>query len=219
VSWRWFAEGRKKDVPEPSPLPSEYGEQYLSGLQTQSGKFEFEAASLKSAGDPERPAVNRYIPSWEGPGTENLCGRYPLQLISPHPRFSFHTQTDGKDSIINDIEDHRVLVDGHYYWAARMNPRDAAARGIRHRDLVLLHNDRGSVICAALLTERLAAGVVSASESSANYEPIAEPGESPDRGGCINTLTPKRHMTTKTSGSAPNSCLIQVKKWIAEGNA
>ena len=100
-----------------------------------------------------------------------------------------------------------------------MNPRDAAARGIRHRDLVLLHNDRGSVICAALLTERLAAGVVSASESSANYEPIAEPGESPDRGGCINTLTPKRHMTTKTSGSAPNSCLIQVKKWIAEGNA
>jgi trimethylamine-N-oxide reductase (cytochrome c) len=121
----------------------------LSGLQTQSGKFEFEPASLKSAGDPERPAVNRYIPSWEGAGTENLHDRYPLQLISPHPRFSFHTQTDGKDSIINDIEEHRVLVDGHYYWAARMNPQDAAARGIRHRDLVLLRNDRGSVICAA----------------------------------------------------------------------
>jgi trimethylamine-N-oxide reductase (cytochrome c) len=219
VSWRWFAEGRKKDVPEPSPLPSEYGGQYLSGLQTQSGKFEFEPASLKSAGDPERPAVNRYIPSWEGAGTENLHDRYPLQLISPHPRFSFHTQTDGKDSIINDIEEHRVLVDGHYYWAARMNPQDAAARGIRHRDLVLLRNDRGSVICAALLTERLAAGVVSASESSASYEPIAEPGESPDRGGCINTLTPKRHMTAKTSGSAPNSCLIQVEKWIARGVA
>jgi trimethylamine-N-oxide reductase (cytochrome c) len=112
-----------------------------------------------------------------------------------------------------------VLIDGHYYWAARMNPHDAAVRGIRHRDLILLRNDRGSVICAALLTERVAAGVVSASESSANYQPIAEPGESPDRGGCINTLTPKRHMTAKTSGSAPNSCLIEVEKWVARETA
>jgi molybdopterin guanine dinucleotide-containing S/N-oxide reductase-like protein len=213
VSWRWFAEDRKKDVPEPSPLPSEYGEEYLRGLQTQSGKFEFEPASLKRAGDPERPAVNRYIPSWEGRSTMELYERYPLQLISPHPRFSFHTQTDGKDSIINDIEDHRVLVDGHYYWVARMNPADAAARGIGHRDLVELYNDRGAVICSASLTQRLAPGVISAAESSANYEPIAEAGTSPDRGGCVNTLTPKRHMSAQTSGSAPNSCLIQVRKW------
>jgi len=219
VSWRWFAEGRKKDVPEPSPLPSEYGEQYLRGLQTQSGKFEFEPASLKLAGDPERPAVNRYIPSWEGRSTQDLYERYPLQLISPHPRFSFHTQSDGKDSVVNDIEDHRVLIDGYYYWVARMNPRDAAARGIRHRDLVELYNDRGVVICSASLTERLAPGVVSASESSANYQPTGEPGASPDRGGCVNTLTPKRHMSAQTSGSAPNSCLIEVRKCSSRSNA
>lgn len=36
VSERRFAEGGKKNVPEPLPLPSEYGEQYLRGLQTQS---------------------------------------------------------------------------------------------------------------------------------------------------------------------------------------
>ena len=94
VSWRWFAEGRKKDVPEPGPLPSEYGETYLEGLQTQSGKFEFEAASLKRFGqDPERPPVNEYIPSWEGRRTTELIERYPLQLDLaasalqlPHPR-------------------------------------------------------------------------------------------------------------------------------------
>ena len=34
VSWRWFYEGRKKDVPEPMPLPSDYSEEYLKGLQT-----------------------------------------------------------------------------------------------------------------------------------------------------------------------------------------
>jgi hypothetical protein len=26
-------------------------------------------------------------------------------------------------------------------------------------------------------------------------------------------LTPKRHMTEFTSGSAPNSCLIEVEQW------
>lgn len=220
TSMRWFAEGRKKDVPEPSPLPAEYGEEYLSGLQTQTGKFEFESSSLKRFGqDPERPPVNKYIPSWEGRQTTELYERFPLQLITPHPRFSFHTMGDGKDSVINDITDHRVAVDGYYYWTARINSADAAARGIRQHDLVKLFNERGAVICAAVLTDRLLPGVVHSYESSAEYDPIGEPGTSPDRGGCVNVLTPKRHMTAKTSASAPNSCLIEIEKWDVKEHA
>ena len=214
TSFRWYAEGRKKDVPEPAPLPSEYGEKYLEGLQTQSGKIEFEAQSLKRFGqDPERPPVNKYIPSWEGRQTSELFAKFPLQLLTPHPRYSFHTQGDGKDGYLNDIEDHRVLVDGYYYWVARINPLDAENRGIKHHDLIRLHNDRGSVICAAQVTGRIMQGVVHSAESSAEYDPVGEPGNSPDRGGCVNILTPKRHMTEKTTGSAPNSCLIEIEKW------
>ncbi|MCL4854560.1 MAG: hypothetical protein KJZ78_24635, partial [Bryobacteraceae bacterium] len=219
TSLRWFAEGRKKDVPEPSPLPCEYGEEYLNGLQTQSGKFEFEPSSLKRFDDPQRPPVNKYIPAWEGRQTKELYGRFPLQLITPHPRFSFHTMGDGKDSVINDIVDHRVLIDSHYYWTARINPVDAAQRGIRHHDLVKLFNDRGAVICAAVLTERLTSGVVHSFESSSQYEPIGDAGNSPDRGGCVNVLTSRRHMTDKTSASAPNSCLIEIEKWRGEATA
>jgi len=212
--FRWYAEGRKKDVPEPAPLPGEYGERYLEGLQTQSGKIEFEAQSLKRYGqDPERPPVNKYIPSWEGRGTTDLFAKYPLQLMTPHPRYSFHTKGDGKDSVLNDIEDHRVLIDGYHYWVARINPADAEARGIKHHDLIRLHNDRGAVICAARVTARIMAGVVHSAESSAEYDPLGVPGQSPDRGGCVNVLTPKRHMTEKTTGSAPNSCLIEMEKW------
>ena len=29
VSFRWFWEGRKKDVPEPQPLPSDYSVEFL----------------------------------------------------------------------------------------------------------------------------------------------------------------------------------------------
>ena len=41
---------------------------------------------------------------------------------------------------INDIDDHRVLVDGYYYWSVRIHPDDAAARGVAHHDLVRLYN-------------------------------------------------------------------------------
>jgi trimethylamine-N-oxide reductase (cytochrome c) len=214
TSYRWFAEGRKKDVPEPHPLPGSYGEDFLDGLQTQSGKIEFEAQSLKRYGqDPERPPLNEYIPSWEGLHTSELIDKYPLQLISPHARYSFHTKGDGKDSSINDIEDHRILIDGHYYWIARLNGGDARARGIKDKDLVKLHNGRGAVICAAQLTERLRPGVVHARQASAVYDPIGKPGYSTDRGGCINLLTPGRTQTSKTHSAAYNSCLIEIELW------
>jgi trimethylamine-N-oxide reductase (cytochrome c) len=219
VSLRWFYEGRKKDVPEPHPLPGDYKEEFLKGLQTQSGKFEFECASLKrfDPDDPERPPIVKYLPSWEGPQTSELFGRYPLQLISPHSRFSYHTLSDGKDSAINDIAEHRMLVNGWYYWVLRLNPQDAAERGIKERDLVRIFNDRGAVVCAAHLTERLPRGVVHAYESSAVYAPMGEPGYSTDRGGCINQLTPKRSIAKKVTGTAANSCLVQVVPWDGSG--
>ena len=104
-------------------------------------------------------------------------------------------------------------IDGHHYWIARLNPADAEARGIRENDLVRLFNDRGGVICAAHLTERVRPGVVHSYESSAIYEPLGAPGHSDDRGGCVNILTPSRMMIERSHGMAANSCLIEVEKW------
>ena len=218
VSFRWFAEGRPKDTPELAPLPGDYTEQFGMGLQTQSGKIEFDCSSLKrfDPDDPERPTITKYIPSWEGHHTTELYGKYPLQLISPHPRFSFHTMGDGKDSIVNDVKDHRVLIDGYYYWIVRIHARDAEERGIQENDLVKVFNDRGAVICAAQVTERVRPGTVHSYESSAVYDPLGEPGNSIDRGGCINQLTPGRMMIEKSHSLAVNSCLVQIERWKAE---
>ncbi len=220
VSYRWFAEGRPKDVPELSPLPSDYTEKWRSGLQTQTGKLEFESSSLKrfAPNDPERPLIPTYVPSWEGHHTSSLVRKYPLQLISPHPRYSFHTMFDGKDGIVNDVKDHRVLIDGYYYWIIRINRRDAAERGIQQNDLVKVFNDRGAVICAAQLTERIVPGSVHSYEGSAKYDPIGEPGKSPDRGGCINLLTPSRNIIKKSHSTASNSCLVQIELWNGDSN-
>jgi trimethylamine-N-oxide reductase (cytochrome c) len=220
VSWNWFYEGRKKDVPEPMPLPSDYSEEYLKGLQTQSGKIEFDCESLKRF-DPdseERPSIVKYQPDPEGRGSEESKA-YPLQLISPHPRFSFHTQGDGKDSFLNDISDHRVLVDGYYYWIARLNPADAEKRGIQQHDLVKLHNNRGAVICAAVLTNRVPAGIVHSYESSAVYDPVGEPGYSIDRGGAVNLLSSSRSQIRKAHSMGASCCQIEVEKWRMEQRA
>jgi trimethylamine-N-oxide reductase (cytochrome c) len=215
VSFRWFAENRLKDTPEIAPLPGDYSERVFKGLQTQSGKLEFVCSSLQrfDPNDPERPVMSRYIPSWEGHHTRELYDKYPLQLITPHPRYSFHTMGDGKGSWINDIPDHRMLVDGYYYWVARMHTRDAEARNIRNNDLIKVFNDRGAVICAAQVTERVRPGTIHSYESAAIYDPVGEPGVSPDRGGCMNILTPSRPMIRKSHSCAANSCLVQVEKW------
>ncbi len=214
---RWFAEDRVRDTPDLGPKPCDTVG--LKGLQTASGKIEFVASSLQrfyrgGVEDPERPAMGpQYIPSWEGHRTAGLVEKYPLQLVSPHPRFSLHTMSDGKGSWSDDIKDHRVLIDGHHYWILRLNARDAAARGIGDGELIRAFNDRGEVILAAQVTERLAPGTVHCYESCADYIPLGEPGRSPDTAGCINVLTSKRFVTPTSTGMASNSCLIQVEKW------
>jgi molybdopterin guanine dinucleotide-containing S/N-oxide reductase-like protein len=214
LSWNWFYEGRKKDVPEPMPLPSDYSGKYREGLQTQSGKIEFDCESLKRF-DPdseERPSIVKYQRPEESPNASGYED-FPLQLISPHPRFSFHTQGDGKDSFLNDIPDHRVRVDGYYYLVARMNPLDAEARAIKNNDLIRLHNERGAVICAAKLTHRVLRGVVHAYGSSAVYDPIGEPGRSADRGGCVNLLSSPKSQIKKAHSMGASCCQIEVEKW------
>jgi trimethylamine-N-oxide reductase (cytochrome c) len=210
---RWFYEGRKKDTPEPYPLPSDYVGGYLEGLQTPSGKFEFVAQTLKRIDDPDRPPLNRYMPTYEDPERNPELAAFPLKLLTAHTRYAFHVMGDDEGSSVNDIREHRIFKDGRHYLVARISAQDAAARGIRDADLVRLWNRRGSVVCAAQVTHRLQPGVVSTYAGSAQYAPVGEPGRSTDLGGCVNMLCPSESITRKGHGIKPNTVLIQVEKW------
>lgn len=214
VEMRWFAEGGMKDTPDPTALPSHYSVDFGSGLTTQTGKFEFVPNTLKRIGefDQDRPAINKYIPSWEGRATGDV-GAYPLQLITSHPPYSFHTFGDAKGGGADDLEDHRITIDGYAYWVMRLNPTDAASRGIRHHDLVRVFNGRASVICAADVNATVMCGVAKAFESSASYDPVATKFGLIDRGGCVNLLTSGRPISKTSDGIAPNSCLVQVERF------
>ena len=83
--------------------------------------------------------------------------------------------------------------------------------------------DRGaehSVTCSRAVRHRTTLpGVLGGYESSANYEIIDTPEGPVDRGGCLNLLTPPRTMTSTADGIAPNSCLVEVQKWIHPARA
>ncbi|MCC6779170.1 MAG: molybdopterin-dependent oxidoreductase [Hyphomicrobiales bacterium] len=210
---RWYAEGRTCDTPDPSNPKRLTNRGHELG--TFSGKIEFASQSLQAlapAGD-ERPLVPHYLPSWEGHRSP-AADRYPLQLISPHPRFTFHTHYDKHARWLDEIPGHRISKDGYAWWPARIHPRDARARDIADGDIVKLHNDRGAVLAVAVVTDRVRPGVVHSYGSSARYDPI-DPDDpaSPDRGGCVAILTPGRMLSRHVAGMASNSCLIEVAKW------
>ncbi|MBW1805854.1 MAG: molybdopterin-dependent oxidoreductase [Deltaproteobacteria bacterium] len=210
---RWFYEGRECDTPD--SLNPKLGTEKANELGTYSGKIEFISQSLKAhfPDDKERPPMPRYIPSWEG-HTSDLAKKYPLQLLTPHPRFSFHTHHDNKVPWLGEIPGHRITKDGYEWQTIRLHPDDAEARSIKHGDIVKLFNDRGAVLGIAQVTERVMPGVVHSYESSAKYDPL-EPGKagSVDRGGCVNLLTPSRMISKNAPGMAPNSCLVEISRW------
>jgi trimethylamine-N-oxide reductase (cytochrome c) len=222
VSFEGFRERGYFVVPHPDgyerkPLLRDFHEKGV-GVRTPSGRIEFASNTLKTHTTPEeeRPVVPKYVPSWEGHESD-AASTYPLQLLSPHPRYDFHTHNDAHAIWLAEIPGHRVLKDGRYWWPIRIHPKDATPRGIKDLDIVEAFNDRGSVLLIARVTERIRPGVVHAYESSGRYDP-EEPGSpgSRDRGGCVNLLTPSKKMSRKAPGMAPNSCLVDVRKWKGE---
>jgi anaerobic selenocysteine-containing dehydrogenase len=211
-SLRWFYEGKNCNTPDRNPKKNtEKGKE----LGTYSGKIEFVSQSLKEhfPDDEERPPVPHYLPSWEGHSSK-LANKYPLQLITPHSRFTFHTQYDANVPWMGDIPGHRIAK-GDYHWhTVRIHPVDANARAIKNGDIVIMYNDRGSVLGIALVTERIKPGVIHSYFGSSKYDPI-EPGRpgSTDKGGCVNLLTPSRMLSKNVPGMAPNSCLIEIARW------
>jgi trimethylamine-N-oxide reductase (cytochrome c) len=209
---RWFYEGRECDTPDNNPKKNT---EKAGELGTYSGKIEFVSQSLLKhfPDDEERPPMPRYIPSWEG-HTSELARKYPLQLISPHPRFSLHTHHDAKSPWLAEIPAHRIMKDGYNWWVVRVHPADAVPRGINNEDIVKIYNDRGVVLGIAHVTERVRPGVIHSYESSSVYDPL-EPGKtgSVDKGGCVNLLTPARMVSKNAPGMANNSCLIEIAKW------
>jgi len=214
VSNKWYYDGRPVDTPDRyNPL---LGTDKAHELDTPSGKIEFIRTILreKFPDDEERPPMPRYIPLHEGHESKGIVEKYPIIMMTPHAKFSYHTHQDNKIDWLNDIRQHRVVKNGYAYWAMRINPDDAKERGIKDGDIIMAYNDRGRVLGVALVTERCRPGLLHTYQAGAKYDPL-EPGVagSIDRGGCVNLLSHSKTTSKNAYGMANMSFLVEICKW------
>jgi trimethylamine-N-oxide reductase (cytochrome c) len=203
-----------------TPIPKDYHPEPTfrsfyetgEGLETPTGKIEFFSKRLEQylPDDTERPPMARYLTPWEGQ-TSPLSEKYPLLLVSSHPRYSFHTHGENV-SWIRSIPLHRVHKDGYDYWPVQIHPSDAAPRGVQDGDLVKVYNDRAEVVLIARVTEKIRPGSVF-SVSAGGYDPL-EPGKigSVDKGGAVNLLMPEKIMSPNAPGQVTQG-LVEIEKW------
>ncbi|MCL1798198.1 MAG: molybdopterin-dependent oxidoreductase [Eggerthellaceae bacterium] len=186
--------------PENNPMP------------TPTGKVEiFSTLAWEKYGDhPEIPPYPKYIPELEGAESTELKEKYPLQQLLAHPKFRFH----GK---YNDCtwlnEAYKVKgPDGYKYEPVLIHPDDAADRGLKDNDIVVVYNDRGTALGGAVVTYRMKKGVAQFTYGAWN-DPLDGGFGAPDRGGDGQVLTNPSPMSAHhPTGGAYNSSLIEIKK-------
>ncbi len=159
-------------------------------VPTPSGRIEFFSEALKAAGQDPLPSFVPPVESRLGPD----AGRFPLEFL---PRKA--------DNYMNTTF---ANMDGHRRMEAKTNHRleihatDALARGIADGDAVRVWNDRGSLELTALVSDRVATGVVA---GRLDWGKLSPGGQN------VNVLTSER-LTDIGKAATFYSTLVEVAK-------
>lgn len=122
-----------------------------SPLPTPSGKIEIFSQTVESFGYDDCGGHPRWYPPTRTEA-EADTSRYPLHLICNQPHSRLHSQLDYGDFSRSTKIKGREPV--------RINPADAAGRGISDGDVVRLFNARGSCLAAAVISDGVRKGVM-----------------------------------------------------------
>lgn len=147
-------------------------------------------------------------PMWFEPaewlGNGELTAKYPLHLLSPHPKYRIHSQLD------NSFVRKAYKVGNRE--PALINDEDAKKFGIKDGDTVEVYNDRGRILAGAVVTKNIMKGVISIDEG-AWYDPENLTDENPRcNAGHVNLLTSSRPTSTMAQATSVNTCLVAIKK-------
>jgi biotin/methionine sulfoxide reductase len=169
-------------------------------LPTPSGKIEIHSKAIAGFNYDDCPPHPAWLPSTEPPDA-----RHPLTLIANQPATRLHSQLDfGAYSQSKKIAGREPV---------RLNPADAARRGIADGDIVRLFNDRGACLAAAVLTDDVMAGVVQLS-TGAWYDP--QPG-SAEHSLCVhgnpNVLTRDIGTSRLAQGCCGQVTVVECEKY------
>lgn len=197
------------DIFAPAPAPADHFQAFAadpatSPLSTPSGRIELYSRIVADFGYADHPGHATWLEPEEcllSPAAR----RHPFHLLSPQPVKRLHSQLDGampsKASKRNGLE------------PLEISAADADQLGLADGDVAELFNDRGRVLASVRLVPHLMSGVV-VLQTGAWFDPVENDGRLPiDRGGNPNTLTSILPTSTLAQATAPNSCLVSIRKW------
>ncbi|MEP9350094.1 molybdopterin-dependent oxidoreductase [Xanthobacter sp. KR7-225] len=171
-------------------------------LGTPSGRIEIFSETIAGFGYDDCPGHPAWIEPKEWLGAAEAA-RHPLHLISSQPSTKLHSQYDlGRVAQAGKVNGREPV---------RLNPADAAARGIGDGDLVRIFNRRGACLAAAVLSADLRPGVVQLA-TGAWFDPL-EPGVAGalEKHGNPNVLTADRGTSRLGQACSAHSCLVEVE--------
>jgi biotin/methionine sulfoxide reductase len=171
-------------------------------LRTPSGKIELYSPTVAGFGYDDCPGHPVWLEPDEWHGAP-AARRFPLILIANQPSTRLHSQLDvGAVSRAAKVAGREAL---------RINPADAAARGIADGDVVRVFNDRGACLAGAVLTDDVRPGVIQL-PTGAWYDPSPE-----EPGLCVhgnpNAVTADVPSSRLSQGCTGQHALVQVKRF------
>lgn len=172
-------------------------------LRTPSGKIELASEAIGRFGYDDCPGHPAWIAPAEWLGSA-LTARWPLHLVTHQPARRLHSQMDpGPVSQAGKVAGREPI---------RMNPDDAAHRGIGAGDVVRVFNARGACLAGASLDAGVMPGVA-VMATGAWFDP-GEPG-APELHGNPNVLTLDLGTSRLTQGASALSALVEIARWSA----
>jgi biotin/methionine sulfoxide reductase len=177
-----------------------------SSLDTPSGKIEIFSETIDSFGYDDCRGYPRWYPlSAQAQADES---RYPLYLVCNQPHQRLHSQLDYGDFSRSTKIKGREPV--------RINPADAAERGISDGDIVKLFNARGSCLAAAVMSKGVRRGVMQLA-TGAWFEPDDPTADKPM---CVhgnpNILTRDVGTSQLAQGSTGQLTRVEVVRFAGE---
>ncbi|HEY2535060.1 MAG TPA: molybdopterin-dependent oxidoreductase [Xanthobacteraceae bacterium] len=172
----------------------------LHPLKTPSGRIEIASQTIGGFGYDDCPMH----PAWMAPAEWLGSARaksWPLHLVTNQPRHRLHSQMDPGPVA------QAAKIGGRE--AIRMNPADAAARGIANGDVVRVFNDRGACLAGAIVDD----GVLSRVAVMATGAWMDLSDGEPERAGNPNVLTLDIGTSRLSQGSSALSALVEIERW------
>ncbi|WP_169777334.1 molybdopterin-dependent oxidoreductase [Campylobacter mucosalis] len=170
-------------------------------LNTPSGKIEIFSQTIADMGYDDCPGHPTWLEPLEWLGDENK--KYPLAVVSAHSKYRLHSQLDNSEILrkYSKISSKEPVM---------LSPNLAKLKGIKDGDIVKVFNDRGAILCGALISNDIPDDVLIIREGA---------WWSPDElgvchSGNVNVLTPDKGSSKLAQSNIAHTCLADIQKFV-----